>query len=515
MDIKSVLAGGEWSGARTAEKAYPELVQHFPEKAWWFLSKGYHAHAYQLAMHGAHDALGQLLRFRHLVAGRRGGKTLSAAWEVLFYALFPAQFHRDAHGTDNDRPLWIWCLAKDYPTGFAALTTLLEVMNQAGLVKGKDYQYNKTERRIEFNSGTVLQFKTADDPQSLRGAGLDILWIDEAAFIDSPDAWHVVRPALSDKLGLVITTTTPHGKNWLWEEFFTGPALKDPTQFRVQYVSLDNPHFPKSEWEYARTHYHPIFFKQEYMASFDAFAGVALPGDWLKYWVAGTPEPQSSDISLKAFIRDDGTYALRIFIGIDPAISTSSDADSFAICVLGITDDGEQGFVLDTFKGKVAFPDQLDLIRTWILKWRPELVGIESNAFQRAIVQQSQRLEGFPGIVPVFAKGAKPERIMGMSPLFKIGKIRIHKRHADFLDEWVSYDPPPPFGKGSKNQKDDLLDAAEIAIGVAGVLLPMRPHENLIEEPRPEMPSDVARAQIRAMRDGSDNPYDEELGSEA
>jgi predicted phage terminase large subunit-like protein len=509
VDIKSVLAGGKHRADWVAAKAYPELIERFPAKAWWFLSKGYQAHAYQLAMHGAADENGHLTRFRHLVAGRRGGKTLSAAWEVLFYLLHPAQFHMDAHGLEKDRPLWVWVLAKDYPTGFASLMTLLDVMNQAGLVKGKDYQYNKTERRIEFSSGSVVQFKTADDPQSLRGAGLDILWIDEAAFIDAPDAWHVVRPALSDKLGIVITTTTPHGKNWLWEEFFTGPSLKDKAQFRVQYVSIDCTHFPRSEWDYAREHYHPIFFKQEYMASFDAFAGIALPGDWLHYWVAGNAEPQTSDISIKSLLRPDGSYDLRIFIGIDPAISLSDTADSFAMCVLGVTDDNEQVFVMDTFKGRVAFPDQLDLIRTWVLKWRPELIGIEANAFQRAIVQQSVRLEGFPGIVPVFSRGKKQERIMSMSPMFKHGKVRIHKRHADFLDEWVAFDPE------KKNGRDDLLDATEIALGVAGVLLAIRPHESLIEEPRPEHPSDVARAQLRAIRDGANRPYDPDLGSEA
>jgi hypothetical protein len=68
--------------------------------------------------------------------------------------------------------------------------------------------------------------------------------------------------------------------------------------------------------------------------------------------------------------------------------------------------------------------------------------------------------------VPVISKSKKEERILGLGPLFKIGKVRIQSRHVQFIDQWVSYDP------AKKNGDDDLLDAVEIALGVAGVLLP-------------------------------------------
>lgn len=465
---------------------------------------------WQAAFHGAtHED--KLTLFRHLVAGRRGGKTLSAAWEVVFYSLHPEDFHRDAHGTDRSRPLWIWVLTKDYPTGFAALNTLLEVMQKAGLVKGRDFQHNKTEKRIEFANGTMIQFKTADDPQSLRGAGLDILWIDEGAFIPNADAWTVTFPALTDKEGLVITTTTPWGKNWYYEEWFTGAALEDPNEFRVQYTSLDNPFLKREVIERARRRYHPMHFKQEFLASFDAFTGIALQGDWLKYWVAGNADVKTDDVSLKHLIDPTtGRYQLRVYLGVDPALSLSDDADHFAMAVIGVTDDRQQLFLLDTFKGKVAFPDQIDLIREWQLKWRPEYIGVEANAFQRSLADSAMRLDTFPGIIPVISKGQKNDRILRMAPLFKIGKIRIHRRLADFIDQWLNFDPE------KKNQSDDMLDAVEIALGVAGVLLSEMPHAALLEnEARPEDANAIARAQLRAQRAGGDRPVHPTLGSEA
>ena len=509
MDYRSVLAGGEHRGDVLTEQKYPELLAALPVKFWWFNKHGYTPHIWQALFHGAQlDDEPVLKQFRHLVAGRRGGKTLSAAWEVLFYALHPGEFHRDAHGEDSDRALWIWILTKNYPTGFPALVALLEVMAKAGLAKGKDFQYNKVERRIEFTaSGTVIQLKTADDPQSLRGAGLDILWIDEAAFIDDDEAWLVVSPALADKEGLVITTTTPHGKNWLWSEFFDGDALTDDFQFRVQYTSIDSPYFSRKSWDYYRRRYHPIMFRQEFLAAFDAFTGIALHGEWLKFWVAGNPDLKTDDVSIKPYRTEEGQYRLRLFIGIDPAISLSEKADHFAMAAIGLTDDNTQAFLIDYYVGRIEFPDQLDKIREWFLKYRPERMGIESNAYQKALYQMAQRMDGLPPIMAVIAKGQKNDRILRMSPFFKIGKIRIARRHPEFIEQWVNFDP------AKKNQEDDLLDAVEIALSTAGVLLPVMPHESVVDHSHARTVHEQALAQIRARR--GHGVYDAELGSEA
>jgi phage terminase large subunit-like protein len=496
--LRSLLAGGSDKAADVAAEAFTAFASLFPVKLWWFTQHGYTPHEWQAAFHAA-DYNTRLSRFRHLVAGRRGGKTMSAAWEVLFYCMFPEQFHRDAHSVDSDRPLWVWVLTKDHIVGHPARIAFQEALNAAGLVKDKDYKWNKTEKYIEFENGTFLQFKSADDPQSLRGAGLDILWIDEAAFVTSKDAWDVVRPALSDKIGIVITTTTPHGKNWFWETFFKGKVLDDPHQFRVEYTSIDRPTFHKEEWTYAKENMHPALFAQEYLASFDAMAGLTLNGEWLHYYTLGDADLMRDLVELPK--DDGGRVKLRKYLGIDP--STGESDDEFAICCIGIAEDYTQGFILDMWKGKIQFPDQLDKIQEWQHRWRPELIGIEANAYQKVLSQQASRLSGFPGIVPVISKGSKTERLISMSPVFRIGKVRIHESHADFIDQWVSYDAK------SKVNRDDLLDAVEIGLGVAGVMLPVM--ETKIEhEPKDE--HEEALAQIKRL--GGLRNHDPELGSE-
>jgi phage terminase large subunit-like protein len=491
-------------------------VDRHPVKLYWFLQHGYAPHIWQHLFHGA-TTDDKLTRFRHLVAGRRGGKTLSAAWEVLYYATHPEEFSRDAHGTEwSGRPLWMWALAKDYKLGRPSLLTFLEVIRQSKLVKGVDYEYNKTEKVFQFYGPgeellSMVEFRSADDPQNLRGAGLDILWIDESALIPNSEAWEVVFPALADREGVVITTTTPNGKNWFHEEFWSESAKADVNQFRVEYTSLDNPFFPRSQWDYALKHYHPIMFRQEFMASFDALAGIALSGDWLKFYVSGNPDIQTEDIGLPRYKDENGQLrvGLRMFLGIDPAISLADDADHFAMALIGITRDNSQAFLLDYYVDRIQFPDQLDKIREWFLQYRPEMIGIEANAYQRALAQMAARMEGMPPVVPVISKSKKEERILGLGPVFKIGKVRINRRHAKFIDQWVSYDP------AKKNGDDDLLDAVEIALGVAGVLLPMQPFADHFDaDTRGSSLEEEAYLQILSKKNKNLN-YDPELGSEA
>ena len=441
-----------YNDEKISAKALENTILEYPEKIGWFLSKGYAPHYYQILFHtDKHGA--KLTRFRHLVAGRRGGKTLSAAWEVLFYCLHPEQFHLDAHGRKSDQPLWVWALSASYKVGRPSYLTFREACIKAGLTIGKEVKENKGGLRFEFENGSLVEFKSAEDPQSLRGAGLDILWMDEAAFIKNDESWGVIRPSLSDKQGLLITTTTPNQKNWFYSEFFSEESRKDANNSRVEYRSIDNPYFRKEEWEYVKSRYHPLLFAQEYMASFDSMAGKDLAGDWLHYYT-------NEDL-----LDSEGKpLKLRKYMGVDPAISLSANADRFVITIIGVADSNEV-FLLEQYAARIPFAEQLLKIEEFYLRHKPEIIGIESNAYQAALVQQTERLTSMPPVVPMFAKGKKWERILAMSPLFRIGKVKIKKDHADFIQEWVDYD------SAIQKPKDDCLDSMEIALRTAGALL--------------------------------------------
>lgn len=490
-------------GITVSEQDMADRIARFGFKFAWFYEHGYFPHYWQTLFHTATCAsTDNLARFRHLVAGRRGGKTLSAAWDLLFYITHPEVFHMDAHGVKDSRPLRAWVLTKDYPTGMAALLTFRKVLEMAGMQHGREYKENRGNRWFEFENGAFVEFKTADDPETLRGAGLDILWIDEAAFIRDNRAWEVARPALSDNLGLVLTTTTPDGKNWFYEEFWSESSKADENHSRVEYWSIDNPYFPSEEWKYLKAHYHPIKFKQEFMAAFDSASGRELQGDWLKYY------------TLDEVLKDPkkawtpANTNLQVYIGVDPAISESDKADRFVLTVIGVTKDRRQAYLLEQFAGRIPFPEQVDKINEYFHKWSPHYIGIEKTAYQAALVQQVSRLAGFPPVVPHFTRGKKHERILAMSPLFRIGKVKILREHIDFIDEWLDYD------SSRSNPRDDCLDSMDIALRTAGVLLPGMVQQGDRYDDRDNTIEAAVYRDMPKRRTLSEPPYDEDMGAD-
>ena len=485
------------------DEVSPELLAGmfapFAPKFLWFEQRGYIPHLWQAIFHSMHDEEGKLLRFRHLVAGRRGGKTLSAAEDVAYYCMNPAAFHWDAHRKESREPIHVWVLTKDHVIGRAALLTFRKVLTDLGLVVNQDYREHRGNRYFDFDNGSLVEFKTADDPENLRGAGLDILWMDEAAFIVSDAAIQVVRPALSDKRGIIITTTTPHGKNWFYNSFWSPESLEDPNHGRVEYRSLDNPHFPREEWEYMQKTYHPLMFKQEYMASFDSMQGVSLPGEWLHYY-DWSDLPKMKD--------DPDKYDLNLYLGVDPAISTSDSADRFSMALIGVTKDYSQVYLLEQYAGRIPFPEQVDLIIDWYAEYKPHIIGVEANVYQAALAQQALRHQTMPPIVPMLSQGQKKHRIMAMSPMFRIGRIKIRTDHRDFINEWLNYSTE------DKSPDDDCLDAVEIALRTAGAILPSAPSVDLFDGMRPASSmEELARRAISNRRERNTR-IDVHLGGE-
>lgn len=95
----------------------------------------------------------------------------------------------------------------------ATLRTFMDVCN--GAVK----EFHKGEMRATVGNGEVL-FRSADDPERLRGPNLSWAYIDEAALCHKM-TWPIVLGRLREggKAGPCWITTTPKGRNWVWSEF--------------------------------------------------------------------------------------------------------------------------------------------------------------------------------------------------------------------------------------------------------------------------------------------------------
>lgn len=191
-------------------------------------------------------------RFRIACCGRRWGKSLTAlnwlqkgAWE-------------------NQRSI-NWWISPIYAQGKMIYRRLIIANGDGGAIKSK----SDSELRCEFLSQGVIEFKSADNPDTLRGEGIHRLVIDEAARVKR-EAWEdVLRPAISDTGGEVLFISTPKGRNWLYELWTRGQDRQAWPEYESwQFPTSDNPKIPVSDIEQARLSLPADVFRQEYMAEF-------------------------------------------------------------------------------------------------------------------------------------------------------------------------------------------------------------------------------------------------------
>lgn len=192
-------------------------------------------------------------RYRILACGRRWGKsTLAAhiAWEYAF------------HNAEAD----VWWVAPTYSDandyGFDNVEPLIPEWAMAGEPK------LTAPRELELTNGSTISFRSAEREDSLRGAGLDLLIIDEAGSVPER-AWTTeLRPTLMDEEAPMVAIGTPKGKNWFHTWFTRGQDPQEPEVASWQSSTYDNPHISDEEIDQTRAEMPQRQFEQEVLAKF-------------------------------------------------------------------------------------------------------------------------------------------------------------------------------------------------------------------------------------------------------
>lgn len=205
-------------------------------------------------------------RFKVVCCGRRFGKTVLGIFQSVFG-------NRDGTIKGAMQGKRIWWVAPSYKEaleGWAYLQRLVVQMPKAVATT------NASELIVKFAGGGSVQVRTGDDPDNLRGAGLDGVVLDEAATM-KPDTWHIVlRPALADKQGWALFIGTPQHFNWFYD-LFTSAEIPSNTDWQAwQHPTWDNPYIKQSEIDAAQRDMLPEDFDQEFGASFTAVGGAVF-----------------------------------------------------------------------------------------------------------------------------------------------------------------------------------------------------------------------------------------------
>lgn len=159
------------------------------------------------------------------------------------------------------------------------------------------------------------------------------------------------------------------------------------------------------------------------------------------------------------YIPDD----LKIFMGVDLAISEKTKNDKFAIVIIGKDRTGKY-YVLDHYENRIRFGEQTNTIIEYYKKWRPIRCGIEINAYQDAQYQNlkdsvTEEEHGIDGkdlrLKRINTDKDKITRAWKLSALFESKKFFFPQDQQLLIEHLVLF---------PSSQFKDLFDALDLAV---------------------------------------------------
>jgi hypothetical protein len=178
---------------------------------------------------------------------------------------------------------WFWIVGPTYDLGEKEFRVIWDdLMVRNGLIHDKrikrSYNVKSGSMYLEFPWRTRLEVRSAQHPESLVGEGLDGAILAEAAKHKRETWERYIRPALADKRGWADFTTTPEGRNWIYDmwQFGRDPAFEDYAAWRFP-AWMNNKVYPGGRQDpeillLERTTPRE-WFLQEIAADFSAFMG--------------------------------------------------------------------------------------------------------------------------------------------------------------------------------------------------------------------------------------------------
>lgn len=197
-------------------------------------------------------------RFKIICAGRRWGKSVLSRMIMLKWA--------------SANPGLYWIVSPTFQQGHD-----IHWMQgyKAEMPDSIVTQWNDSVLSVTLTNGSIIQVKSADQPDRLKGVKLRGLIVDEIATMRNWEwIWQeALRPTLTDYSAPAIFISTPKGYNHFYRLFQQG-LVADSNFKSFQFTSYDNPFVPASEIDQAKKDLEDDYFMQEYMADFRKYTGL-------------------------------------------------------------------------------------------------------------------------------------------------------------------------------------------------------------------------------------------------
>jgi len=325
-------------------------------------------------------------RFKVVSAGRRWRKT---ALGVVMCAV------RLLKGLRS------WAVYPSYPMSQVAWRMAKNIAWQIPVARIKE-----SERLVTIPGTGMFQVKSASDPDSLRGEGLDFVVLDEAALIKE-EAWtNSLRPALADKKGEALFASTPKGRNWFWR-LYERARQSDNGEWKAwSFPTSSNPYIDPSEIEAARELLPELVFLQEFLAQFLEAIGAVFRSIVANATAVGQEEQIANGEG-----RHD--YAF----GVD----WGKHEDFTVLHVLDLT---EKALVKQDRFRQIDYALQTRQLKALYECFHPITIIAERNAMGEPLIEQLLR-DGLPVQPFLTTNASKAQAIDALALAFERGDIKI------------------------------------------------------------------------------------------
>lgn len=297
--------------------------------------------------------------------------------------------------------------------------------------------YNKNDHKFTLNGGGTVWFASMTDDQSVEGAtNVRAIWLDEAGLIRL-NSWINILGRSSFKQCQIFITTTPYSLNWLYTDLYR-PWQKgeldnvDVIQFR----SIDNPYFPKEEYELQKSRLDPRVFERKYGGTFQRMAGLVYG------------EFDLRNICDPFLITDK----YRVVAGVDFGYS-----NPFAVSIRAIEKTGENDYQIGEFyKAFLTAPEKVEVCQQLKKRYGIRQFYCDSEA------PDDIKLMNNAGLIATGVEKPKGSVEYGISLHYALIKS---KHHAIFKgqcphteDEYATYHYFEDKGK-EENMKEEPVDS--------------------------------------------------------
>lgn len=270
------------------------------------------------------------VRFSAFIAGIGSGKTFSGAAKGCLLAK-PGTLGLVAAPT--------YPMLRD-----ATLRTYQEIL-------GSKMELNKAEMLGRLANGAEILFRSADNPDRLRGPNIHWAHLDEGALCPT-GTWEVIigRLRAGGGAGPCFITSTPKGRNWLYER------ASEMRIFRAH--TRDNPYLSAEFVGSLEESYTGKYAAQELAGEFVAFEGLVYDEFSRETHVSTRTGPWS-----------------RVVIGVDEGYTNPA-----VLLVIGEDNDGRLHVFDEFYKRRALQGDVVTACKDFVVKYKAKTVVVDPSA---------------------------------------------------------------------------------------------------------------------------------------